>query len=67
MFCCVCVVLGRLAPAHRVLRAVRCVASAVSSVTWLLCTDVLDRCVVLLLGVRGGAAGRTLVHRDGFF
>ena len=43
----VCSVLGRLAPVHRCARAVCCVASAVSSATWLLFTGVLARCVVL--------------------
>ena len=43
----VCSVLGRLAPVHRCSPTVCCVASAVSSATWLLFTGVLARCVVL--------------------
>ena len=37
-FCCVCDVLGHLAPVHRCARSVRCVASAVAWATWLLFT-----------------------------
>ena len=47
VLCCVCGVLGHLAPVHRCASAVRCVASAVSWATWLLFTSVLARCVVL--------------------
>ena len=45
--CCVCCVLGHLAPVHRCARAVCCVACAVSWATWLLFTGVPARCVVL--------------------
>ena len=45
--CCVCGVLGHLAPVHWCARSVRCVACAVSCATWLLFTSVLARCVVL--------------------
>ena len=46
--CCVCGVLGHLAPAHRCARSVRCccVSRAVSWASWLLCTSVLARCAV---------------------
>ena len=40
VLCCVCAVLGHLAPVHRCSRLVCCVASAVSWVTWLLFTGV---------------------------
>ena len=44
--CCVCGVLGHLAPVHRCARAVCCVACAVSWATRLLFTGVPARCVV---------------------
>ena len=44
--CCMCGVLGHLAPVHRCARAVCCVACAVSSATWLLFTGMPARCVV---------------------
>ena len=47
VLCCVCGVLGHLAPVHRCARSVCCVARAVSWATWLLFTGVLARCVVL--------------------
>ena len=47
VLCCVCGVLGHLAPVHRCARWVCCVAWAVSWATWLLFTGVLARCVVL--------------------
>ena len=47
VLCCVCGVLGHLAPVHRCARWVCCVTWAVSSATWLLFTGVLARCVVL--------------------
>ena len=47
VLCCVCGVLGHLAPVHRCARWVCSVAWAVSWATWLLFTDVLPRCVVL--------------------
>ena len=50
VLCCVCGVLGHLAPVHRCARAVCCVACVVSWATWLLFTGVPARCVVL--GVR---------------
>ena len=45
--CCVCVVLGHLAPVHRCALSVRFVPCAVSWATWLLFTNVSARCVVL--------------------
>ena len=45
--CCVCGVLGLLAPVHRCARSVRCLACAISWATWLLLTGVHARCVLL--------------------
>ena len=47
VLCCVCGVLGHLAPVHRCARLVCCVACTVSWATWLLFTGVPIRCVVL--------------------
>ena len=47
VLCCVCDVLGHLAPVHRCARSVCCCACAVSRATWLLFTGVPARCVVL--------------------
>ena len=47
VLCCVCGVLGHLAPVHRCARLVGCVAYAVSWATSLLFTGVLARCFVL--------------------
>ena len=47
VLCCVCGVLGHLAPVHRCARPVCCVACVVSWATWLLFTGVLARCVAL--------------------
>ena len=47
LLCCVCGVLGHLAPVHRCVRSVCCVACAVSWATWLLFTGALARCVAL--------------------
>ena len=47
LLCCVCGVLGHLAPVHRCARWVRCFAAAVSWATWLLFTGVSALCVVL--------------------
>ena len=46
VLCCVCGVLGNLAPVHRCARSVLGFACAVSWVTWLLFTGVPARCVV---------------------
>ena len=56
LLCCVCGVLGHLAPVDRCARAVCCVVSAVSWATWLLFTGVPARCVVLQ-GWRPGPPG----------
>ena len=50
VLCCVCGVLGLLAPVHRCARSVCVVACALSWASWLLFTGVLARCVVLLCG-----------------
>ena len=47
VLCCVCGVLGLLAPVHRCARSVRRFACAVSWASWLLFTGVPARCVVL--------------------
>ena len=51
--CCVCSVLGHLAPVHRCARWVCCVACAVSWVTWLLFTGVAARRVALCVRCPG--------------
>ena len=53
VLCCVCGVLGLLAPVHRCARSVCCVACAVSWASWLLFTGVPARCVVLRLRCPG--------------
>ena len=47
LLCCVCAVLGHLAPVHRCARSVRCVACALSWATWLLFTSAPAWCVAL--------------------
>ena len=47
VLCCMCGVLGLLAPVHGCARSVCCVACAVSWASWLLFTGVPARCVVL--------------------
>ena len=47
VLCCVCGVLGHLAPVHRCARSILCFARAVSWATWLAFTGVPARCVVL--------------------
>ena len=47
LLCCVCRVLGHLAPVHRCARSVCCVACAVSWATWLPFTGTPAGCVVL--------------------
>ena len=47
VLCCVCGVLGHLAPVHRCARPVCCVACAVFLATWLLFTGAPAGCVVL--------------------
>ena len=53
VLCCVCGVLGLLAPVHRCARSVCCVACAVSWASQLLFTGVPARCVVLLVRCPG--------------
>ena len=53
VLCCVCGVLGHLAPVHRCARSVGCVACAVSWAAWLLFTSVPARCVALLVRCLG--------------
>ena len=47
LLCCVCSVLGHLAPVHRCVRSVCCVACVASWTPWPPLTGVPDRCVVL--------------------
>ena len=49
VWCCVCGVLGHLAPVHRCARSVCCVACAVSPATWLLFSGVPARSFALLV------------------
>ena len=51
--CCVCGVLGHLAGVPRCTPTLRCIARAVSWVSWLLFTGVLVRCVVLCVRCPG--------------
>ena len=53
MLCCVCGVLGHLAPVNLVVRLVCCVACAVSWTTWLLFAGVQTQCVVLCVRCPG--------------
>ena len=53
VFCCVCGVLGNLAPVHRCARSVCCFACRVSWATWLLFTSVLALSFVLFLRCPG--------------
>ena len=60
MLCCVCGVLGLLAPVHRCARSVRCFACAVSWASWLLFTGVPLGVLFCVCGVPGHLAP---VHR----
>ena len=53
VLCCVCSVLGHLAPVRQCARSVCCVACGVSCATWLLFTGVPARCVALLVQCPG--------------
>ena len=53
VLCCVCGVLGHLAPVHRCARSVRCFGCAVCWATWLLFTGVPAHCVVLRVRCSG--------------
>ena len=60
VLCCVCSLLGHLAPVHRCARSVCCFACAVSWATWLLLTGVPACCVACVCAVLGHLAP---VHR----
>ena len=53
LLCCVCGILGHLAPVHWSARSLCCFASAVFWATWLLFTGVPAHCVVLLVRCPG--------------
>ena len=53
VLCCVCGVLGNLAPVHQCVRSASFVACAVPWITWLLFTSVPARCLVLCVGCPG--------------
>ena len=59
--CCLCGVLGQLAPVHRCARSVGCVACAMSWATWLLFTSVPARCLVLRVRCPGPLGSRSSV------
>ena len=61
VWCCVCGVLGHLAPVYQRARSVCCVACAVSRATWLLFTGVPARCVVLRVRCPGPLGSCSLV------
>ena len=61
VLCCMCDVLGGLAPVHRGARSVHCFACAVSWATWLLFTGVPAWCVVLLVRCPGPLGSCSLV------
>ena len=63
VLCCVCGVLGHLAPVHRCPRSVRC-CRAVSWATWLLFTAVPTWCVVLRVRCPGPLGSRSPVRRS---
>ena len=53
VLCCVCGVLGHLAPVRRCARSIRCCAGAVSLAAWLLFSGVLAPCAVLCVRCPG--------------
>ena len=61
LLCCVCGVLGHLAPVHRCARSFCCFACAVSWATWLLFTSVPAWCVSLRLRCPGPLGSCSLV------
>ena len=65
VLCCLCGVLGHLAPVHRCARSVPCFACSVSWATWLLVTGVPTRCVVLLVRCPGPLGSCSPVCRLG--
>ena len=62
LLCCVCGVLGHLAPVHRCARSVCCVAFAVSWATWLPFTGAPAGCVVLRVRCPGPLGSRSRVR-----
>ena len=62
VLCCVCGVLGHLAPVHRCARQVCCVAFTVSRATWLPFTGVPAGCVVLPVRCPGSPGSRSPVR-----
>ena len=67
VLCCVCSVLGDLAPVHGCTRSVCCVASAVSWATWLLFTGAPAQCLALLLRCPGSLGSGSSVCLLGAF
>ena len=67
VLCCMCGVLGLLAPVHRCAGAVCCVACDVSWATWLLFTGVPARCVVLRVRCPGSPGSCSPVCPLGVF
>ena len=61
VLCCLCGVLGHMAPVHRCARSVRCFACAVSWATWLLFTGVPAPCIVLRVRCPGPLGSCSLV------
>ena len=61
VLCCVCGVLGLLAPVQRCARRVCCAVRAVSLATWLLFTGVPARCVALRVRCPGPLSSRSPV------
>ena len=61
VLCCVCSVLGHLAPVHRCARSVLCFACALSRATWLLFTGVPAQCVALCVRCPGPLGCRSPV------
>ena len=62
VLCCLCGVLGHLAPVHRCARSVCCVVRAVSWATWLLFTGAPAGCVVLRVRCPGPLGSCTPVR-----
>ena len=67
LLCCVCGVLGHLAPVHRCARSVCCFACAMSWATWLLITGVPARCVALRVRCPGPLRSCSPVSPRGLF
>ena len=67
LLCCICGVLGHLAPVHRCARSVCCVAYAVSWASWLPFTGVPSGCVVLCVRCPGPLGSCSPVRPLGVF